>query len=454
MTAPARRAAQRVLRDVDADRLDLSSALDRARQDLDDSRDRALAGEIATGTLRWRAALDHLIAQASARPIGRLDPEVLDLIRAGAYQLKFLDRVPNRAAVHDAVELTREIGKASACGFVNAVLRRLAERPPTSSLPPSPDIPESGLPDRGPALDYLAVTLSHPRWLVERWLDRHGFDAAAEWARLNNEPAPITLCANVLKTSRARLAERLTDFGVATEPGRWAPHALVVIEGNPLATPLAAEGWFLVQDEASQLITELVAATPGARVLDTCAAPGGKSVGIAGAMADRGLLVAADFRPRRLALLKRTLARSAAGCAAVVRLDVSRPLPFGPIFDRVLVDAPCSGLGTIRRDPDIRWRRNATGLAAFATRQREMLDQAAAVVQQDGWLIYATCSSEPEENEEVVSRFLEDHRDFEPMALVRPSVAPLMTAAGHLRTLPFRDRLQAFYAAGLRRRIL
>ena len=454
MTTPARRSAHRALRDVGAERLDLSSAIARARQGLADPRDRALAGEIAIGTLRWRAALDYQMGNVSLRPIERIDPEVLDVIRAATYQLLFLDRVPKWAIVHDAVELTREIGKSSACTFVNAVLRRLAESPQKKTLPSRPEIPASGILNRVAALDYLAVTLSHPLWLVKRWFNRYGFDAATDWVRQNNEPAPVTLCANALKTNVKRLAERLLDFGVVTESGCSAPHALTVIEGNPLATPLATEGWFLIQGQASQLITELVGATSDSRVLDTCAAPGGKSVGLAGAMENRGMLVVADFRPRRITLLKQTMVRCAVRPATVVRLNLSRPLPFGPIFDRVLVDAPCSGLGTIRRNPDIKWRRDESALAVFANRQREMLEQAAAVVRQGGWLIYATCSSEPEENEDVVESFLSDHNNFEPIVPTNSFVTPFLTSRGHLRTLPFRDQLEAVYAAILRRRIL
>ncbi len=453
MTAPARRAAHRVLRDVDTGRVDLSTALARARRGLEDPRDRALVGKITTGTLRWRAALDHLIEQVSFRPVDRLDPAVSNLLRAGAYQLLFLERIPNRAAVHDAVALARQIGKASAAGFVNAVLRGLAERRGAPALPTRPEVPTGGEPDRRAALDYLSITLSHPRWLVERWLDRHGYDAAMAWAHFNNKPAPITLCANTLKCSRSQLADRLATHGIDTDPGRWGAHTLVIKEGNPLTTPLAAEGWFLIQDEASQLITKLVGAPLGARVLDTCASPGTKTVGIAGAMKNQGLIVATDVRPRRLRLLTETLARCTTHCVRVARADLARPLPFRAVFDRVLVDAPCSGLGTLRRDPDIRWRREPVELPALADRQAAMLANASTVVRPGGQLTYATCSSEPEENEQVVAHFLATHDAFEAITPNCTALRPLIDEVGHFRTLPFRDRLEAFYAAVLRRRI-
>ena len=226
----------------------------------------------------------------------------------------------------------------------------------------------------------------------------------------------------------------------------------MVRQGNPLATDLAGQGLFLAQDEASQIVAELVAARPGERVLDACAAPGGKTVAIAGGMADRGLVVAADLRPARVALLARTLAGCGCRSARVVRLDAGAALPFGPVFDRVLVDAPCSGLGTLRRDPDIRWRSAAGDLPALAATQAALLRAAAAVVAPGGRLIYATCSSEPEENERVVEKLLAAGAPFARERPAAGALSPLLDGRGQLRTLPHRDGLQAFFAAVLRRR--
>ena len=240
--------------------------------------DRALAAEIAVGTLRWQAALDAIIGQISSRPLATLDVDILDLLRAAVYQLLYLERVPSHAVVNDAVSLSRAVGKQSATGFVNGVLRAITTPPPRFSLPkrPSPGSTTVEALERQGFLDYISITLSHPRWLVERWLDRYGPDAAERWARFNNEPAPITLRVNTLKTSPNALATRLKTYGVQVRQGRWSPRTLVVMRGNPLGTPAATEGLFLVQDEASQLVAELVAAHPDSRVLDACASPGGK----------------------------------------------------------------------------------------------------------------------------------------------------------------------------------
>ena len=443
MIAPARVAAYETVLAVAAGRADLPSALARARRHLADDRDRALAGEIATGTLRWQAAFDHVIALFAGRPPAKLDPEILAILRIGMFQLLHLDRVPAAAVVDDAVELARKAGKRSASGFVNALLRRVSRERAHLPLPEQPPI------------DYLSVTLSHPRWLAERWIARHGVDAAIAWARFDNAPAPLTLRANLLKTTRDQLAGDLAREGVVVEPARFAPDALIVTGGNPLLTPLARTGMFLVQDEASQLVGAFAAAAPGERILDACASPGGKTTQMAAAMGGDGTVVAADVRGRRLDLLARTVAESGAMNVRVVQSNARAAPPFHQVFDAVLVDAPCSGLGTIRRDPDVRWRRAESDLRSLAAAQLEMLIHLATIVRPGGRLIYSTCSSEPEENEDVVRAFLAGHPDFRretPSTFsARPELSALLDAEGAFKTLPFRDGLEAFYAAALRR---
>jgi len=465
MPSPARLAALNILRAVDAGRADLPRALATARTTLADERDQALAAEIATGTLRWRAALDHLIAHHAGRPIDRLDAEVLEVLRLSAYQVLHLERVPVSAVVNDAVEMTRTVRKRSAAGFVNAVLRSLARNRHRLSLPARPPAVtarragDGGAPgDWDAALDYLSITLSHPRWLAGRWLTRYGFDATEAWARFDNTPAPLTLRVNTLRVAPDELIERLRQAGVGVERTAYAPHGLRVTHGNPLRTDLAHSGLFAVQDEASQLVALMTAVRPGERVLDTCASPGGKTTAMAAAMGDRGLLVAADLRARRIELLRQAVAESAATSVALVRLDLGHPLPFADrMFDCVLLDAPCSGLGTIRRDPEIRWRRSEADLTRLAVAQRLMLAQAAAAVRPGGRLVYATCSSEPEEDEEVVEAFLREHIDFDaedPRHSVRPTPPGLdavVNERGHLRTYPHRHGLEAFFAAIVRR---
>ena len=445
MIAPARAAAFDVLRAVNGGAADLPAALARARSHLPDERDRALAGEIVTGTLRWQGAFDDIIAAFANRPLSRLDAEVVEILRLTIFQLLHLTRVPAAAAVDDAVNLTKKSGKKSAAPLVNAVLRRVSRE--RARLP----LPARDSATREAALDYLSTTLSHPRWLAARWLDRHGFEAAEQWCRFNNGSAALTLRANRLRTTREELADELRRHDVGTRPTRFAPDGLIVEDGNPLLTPLASTGSFVVQDEASQLVPLMTRVQPGDRVLDACASPGGKTTAMAAAMRDTGFIVAADYRPRRMRLLADTIRRSGATRIGIVQADAASALPFRKPFDCVLVDAPCSGLGTLRRDPDIKWRRTEDELPTNAAFQLRLLAALAAGVRPGGRLVYATCSSEPEENEEVVARFLDERSAF---TLCRPDdlpaeVAGLIDERGCLRTLPFRDGLEAFFAASL-----
>jgi 16S rRNA (cytosine967-C5)-methyltransferase len=450
MIGPARVAAYEILTAVSAGSADLPTAIAAARAGLRDDRDRALAAEIATGVQRWRATLDHLIAAFSKRPLSRLDAEIVEILRLSAYQLLHLTRVPASAIVDDAVNLVRRAGKTSATGFVNAVLREVSRRRNALPLPPRPDDPAN----RDRAIEYFGITLSHPRWLAARWYDRFGFDVAERWMLFNNTPAALTLRANRLKVTRHQILERLRAEEVTAHAAPYAPDALIVDDGSPLRLGLE-DGLFFVQDEASQLVALLAGDRPPPRVLDACASPGGKTTAIAAAMEGEGLLVATDLRDRRIALLRRTVALSGATNVRIVQTDLREPLPFRSPFDCVLVDAPCSGLGTLRRDPDLRWRRRETDLAALAAAEATMLARAASIVAPGGRLIYATCSSEPEENERVADAFAAGSPAFIHVSARAASLRiteSLVDARGFLRTEPHRHQLEAFFGAVFERR--
>ncbi len=347
------------------------------------------------------------------------------------------------------MDLTRAARKPSASGFVNAVLRHTLRQRHKLPLPPRPQ----GQADRAATLAYLGITHSHPEWLAARWLDRHGFEATERWVQFNNETPALTLRANSLRVLREEVARALAEDGIEVEAAGHAPQGLIVRSGNPLRRP--TDGLFFVQDEASQLVSLAVQAQPGERVLDLCASPGGKTTAMAADMRDEGTIVATDVRDRRLALLKATVHASGASMIRLARVGATGALPFAAAFDRVLVDAPCSGLGTLRRDPDIRWRRAEQELPALALQQAALLSRAAAVVRPGGRLVYATCSSEPEENEGVVDTFLATHGDFTIADLRRDNVqplAPFLDDRGMMRTLPFEHALEAFFAAALVRR--
>ena len=444
MPAAARAAAFRVLRAIGDGRVDLGQALSRARDPLSDSRDRALATDLATGTLRWRAALDYQLRRLSAKPLEKLDAAVLDALRLGAYQILYLERVPVSAVVNDSVDLVKTSGVRSAAGFANAVLRRLAREREMLVWP-----------DRSDLVAHLCVVQSHPAWLVRRWLDRYGEDATEQWLRFNNEPPAMTLATNRLRNTRAELAELLRSEGVETMPTETAPFGLTVTAGRPLSSAAFRDGRCLVQDEASQIIPELLQAEPAQCVLDACASPGGKTLAAAAQCAPSGRVVATDVRWRRVQLLDTTVTRCRAANVSVVQIGANSPFPFADAaFDRVLIDAPCSGLGTVRRDPDIRWRREPSDFEVLARTQRGLLDRVRPLVRPGGRIVYSTCSSEPEENEEIVAGFLERSSEFSLLSLqsagVTPAIAAMQAGDGYLRTGPAFG-LEAFFAAILQR---
>jgi len=448
MTAPARTAAYHAVRAVASGRLDLPAALHASRAHLPDERDRSLAAEIVTGTLRWQRSLDHLVEHFSRRRIAKLDEEVLAILRLSLYQLLHLTRVPASAVVDDAVDLTRAARKPSASGFVNAVLRATLRQRNRLPLPPRPADPSN----RTAALAYLGITHSHPDWLVSRWLDRYGFEDTERWVRFNNETPPLTLRVNRLRVTREQAIAVLEQDGVDVEPTRYAPDGLVVTRGNPLRRQ--PDGLVFVQDEASQLVPAVVAASPRERILDLCASPGGKALAMAADMNDMGAIVASDVRSKRLSLLQETIRTASARSVSIVRVPRSGPLPFAAIFDAALVDAPCSGLGTVRRDPDIRWRRHERDLEVLGRDQLALLLRAAEVVRPGGRLVYATCSSEPEENDRVVASFAALRADFRIVNLRTHRstvIAPFVDAEGFFRTTPHRHGLEAFFAALLTR---
>ena len=450
MISPARWAAYEALRRADTrggGGQDLASALAGTRSLVRDPRDRALTTELALGVERWRAALDAVIAAASGRDIGKIDFPALLSLRLAVFQLKFLTRTPPHAVVDDAAEIVRRAGAHRAVGFVNGVLRGLLRGGLDAGLPPRP----ASTGDTGGWTAYLSIALSHPEWLVRRWIDRHGPERAEAWAIFDNTPAPLTLRVNTRRASVEEARAGLEADGVMTSPAAHAPHALVVTDGNPMASRLHDEGLIALMDESSQLVGALAASVFAAgTVLDACAAPGGKTLVLACDRPAGGYLVAADRRPRRIELLRRSLGRYGLDDVPVVMHDLAKGVPFAAL-DGVLVDAPCSGLGTIRRDPDIRWRRQEAEIAGLAAAQQRMLGQAALAVRPGGRLIYATCSSEPDENEAVVDAFLAAQPRFRRDPLEAPRFAPFVDDRGDFRTLPHRDGLEAFYAAVLAR---
>jgi 16S rRNA (cytosine967-C5)-methyltransferase len=452
MIAPARRAATEVLVAVDAGRWDLPTALAQVHPSLADARDRALLTDLATGVMRWRMALDFAIHALTGRQPLDLDPQVRTTLRLGLYQLQHATRIPSSAVVNDAVEIVKRGPTRSASGMVNAVLRRVV-REGMPRLPEAPRVPVEDPRWRTQALAYLAVTHSHPAWLVERWLDRFGFEATEAWVRYDNTPAEVTIWATSsgsgLRPSDTGVEPDAGEASVEGTPTRFVPGGVVLASGRD-ALPIIKEGRAYAQDEASAAVGVVAGTVARGRVLDACASPGGKTLAMRPYLPEGARVLANDLRARRVALLASTLARAGGTPVPVLRSDARR-LPFAGSIDTLLIDAPCSGLGSLRRDPDVRWRRVAADLPALVDAQRTLIDEGLRALAPGGRLIYATCSGEPEENERLVDSILETHASLRRVDLrlapLPPSMTPLLTDEGALRTWPHHHGLDAFYAA-------
>ena len=439
--ATARAVAAHVLERVESDAAFADLALDaELRRRALPPRDAALATELVYGTLRWQRYLDWILAPHSRRRLPALDARVRVLLRLTAYQLTFLERVPAFAAVNDAVSLAR--GAPGVAEYVNAVLRAFARRGAAEREPPPPR----------DALEALATRCSFPTWLAARWVTRYGeADAEALMRALNGRP-PFTVRANTLRVTREALAARLgAEEAAQTRPTELAPEGLVVEGGgDPGRWRAFVEGACVVQDEASMLIARLLEPAAGTTIADVCAAPGTKTTHLAQLMGDRGRVLAFDPQPGRLARVSEVAARLGVTIAEAIEGPVEMLAPrWAGDCDGVLVDAPCTNLGVLRRNPEVKWRRQPADVVAAGQRQRGILAAAATLVRAGGRLVYATCSLEPEENDEVAREFLATHPTFAIDPPAGAAVAP--DAAGFVRCLPHHHGTDGFTAIRFRR---
>ncbi|MGO9621410.1 MAG: 16S rRNA (cytosine(967)-C(5))-methyltransferase RsmB [Desulfobaccales bacterium] len=366
--------------------------------------ERALLLELVQGVKRWEMKLDYFISQLSAMPLSKLHPLVLLILRLAAYQILMLDRVPARAAVHQAgLEAKARRLPPAYGGFINAVLRRLA----AGDLPPLPERQT----DLGAA---LSVEHSHPPWLVRRWLERGGLEQTEVRLAANNRLPPLTIRVNTLKTDPETLRARLSREGVEAQPCRFSPVGLRLsgVRVPPLELPSYQEGLWLFQDEAAQLVSMLLPPGRG-RLLELGAGRGGKTTHLAELSGNAGLILALELHQGRLRELRGSLSRWGASAVQPIRADATRVLPLRDgAMDAAILDAPCSALGILRRHPEIKTRLQEADLATFPPRQRAMLEAAAPALRPGGHLLYITCTAEPAENQELIESFLGAHREF------------------------------------------
>ena len=440
--SPSRRAAFDILCRVEAEHA-YASVLVGALSDSALSReDRALAQELVLGVLRWQRSLDYFIERYSERSVARLDLPVLIALRVGLYQLRHLSRIPQSAAVNESVNMVKRARTASAAPLVNAVLRQAARQLDETA--------GGGLID---PLERASVELSHPGWMLDRWQSLFGEDETRQLALANNSPPATAFRVNTLRTSVKEVLADLKSEGVTTRESQVAQGAFVVESGPASAlTAASRRGVIYVQDEASQLVSLLLEPKSGHRVLDLCAAPGSKTSHIAVLAEDKAWIVACDRHHHRLATLRAGCERLGVQSVDALELDATSALPFvagGHDFDRILVDAPCSGTGTLRGNPEIKWRLSTDDLPRLAELQASLLEGAASSVASGGRLVYSTCSIEREENEEVVRRFLEATTLFQ---VIEPNApAGLINSDGFVRTFPHRNGTDGFFAAVLQR---
>jgi 16S rRNA (cytosine967-C5)-methyltransferase len=424
--SPARLAAFRILQQVENGAF--SSVLLAAEEPGLKPLDRALCHELALGVLRWQGWLDKLVEHYAKRAIGSLDVPVRIALRLGLYQLRFLTRIPESAAVNESVNLVRAARLSSAKAFVNAVLRRAIRE---ADYDPSAAVSDP--------VERIAIETSHPVWLIERWATSFGRSEAESFARANNTVPPVVFRTVMTKANEDEVLGSLRQAGAQLDRSSVADGAWRVSGAVPLLRELSEAGRIYLQDEASQLVAQLVETRPGDFVLDVCAAPGGKTTYMADRAGDQAIVIAGDRSAGRLATLIESASRQRLKSIRPMQLDAEESLPFrSGAFDRVLVDAPCSGTGTLRRNPEIRWRLAADEIPALAGRQKQILKQAAEVLKPGGRLVYSTCSVEREENEEVVEQFLA--RD------VRFHVVSTQ------RTWPQREGSDGFFVAVLEKR--
>ncbi len=416
---------------------------------LADSRDRQLVTLLVNGVLKHRLTLDYALRRHLSKPMSSLPHEVRAILRIGAFQLLFVDKVPPAVAVNESVELAKEFPKFT--GLVNVVLRKVMEK--------GWDIP---WPDsKREMVRYLSVRYSHPEWMIQRWLKRWGAEETEALCKTNNEPSPTWIRTNTLKISREGLMERLIGEGITVELGTRVPESLRIKDFGALdRLESFREGLFTVQDESSQLVAHVVDPKPGQLVLDACSAPGGKTTHLAQMMQNQGEILAFDVYAHKLGLIDQ-LAQKLGITIIQTQLGDARDLPGIRLEsqDRVLVDVPCSGLGVIRRKADLRWQKEEQDLKDLPLLQLAILERAASCVKEGGTLVYSTCTTEPEENFELVKTFRSAHPEFEPVNLVDALPFTLeepgdiqQASKGMIQLLPHRHGMDGFFLAKFCRR--
>lgn len=407
--------------------------------------DRGLFAELVFGVLRRQGSLDFLLSKLLEKPLKELDQNALMILRIGLYQLTSLDRVPESAAVNESVNLAKLLAPRTS-GLVNAVLRNYLRQKDSITFPDPVSEP----------VQSIAAIHSQPEWLVQHWLQQLGHEEAARLAEASSQQPPLTLRVNPLRTTRSELLLELEKRGIHAAACRYSPDGIIVTGRHAISSlPGYEAGFFAVQDEASQVAGLLLDPRPGERIWDACAAPGGKACHLAQRMENRGKVVASDISRSKLTIVQENARRLGLDCISTAAADLHLPETFPEgLFDRILLDAPCSGLGVIRRNPEAKWRLAYSDLTRLASVQKKLIKNASALLKPGGTMLYSTCSTSVEENEEVVEDFLLHHPEFvlENLNELFPEWKDLFEFYGMLRAWPHRHGMDGFFAARIRRK--
>jgi len=415
--------------------------LDEARREFN-ARDSAFILEMVYGVLRNRSLLDWTLDRFSEKPIAKTDAGTRNILRVALYQMLFLDRVPVSAAVNTAADLAKTHGKKP--GYVNGLLRSV-ERNRTALPLPAEDNP----------LSRLSIIHSHPAWLVRRWMERFGMQRAEEFLRRNNRPAPLIIRTNTLKGSRDELVSLLETQGASIRATACSPAGIEILSSPGIAAlPAYRDGWFLVQDEAAQIVSFLLSPAPGETVLDACAAPGGKATHLAELMKNEGRVIALESDKKRGARISENSSRL--GLSIVKPMTGDAAAYREGTYDKILIDAPCSGLGVLRRHPDGRWTKTEASIRERSGLQKKILKNSSKLLKPGGVLVYATCTTEPEENESVVNTFVAssggEFRIDDPRPHLPDAAASLVGTDEFFRTFPDAPSMDGFFGARMIRR--
>ena len=406
--------------------------------------DRRLITRLVLGTIAWQGRLDYELKHVTGRELISIQPVALEILRMGLFQLRFLDRIPQHAVVDTAVSIAKRSAQARrAAGFVNAVMRRATRE--TAPMPPRERNEKS----------FLAIAYSHPRWMVERFVDWFGVANAERLMRANNDAAPNVLRLNLARGARAEITEKLSADGFEIGADGRAPETIVLKSAPRFESRAYRDGLFHAQSEASQMVARMLAPRAGATVVDCAAAPGGKATHLAEMIGEHGRVIAVDLNFNGLKNARDLARRLRHRNVEFVCADLTAAAPLAPSsVDYVLLDAPCTGLGTLREHPEIKWRMKPTDPARMAAIQSRMLEHAAALVRPGGAIVYSVCSIAPEEGEGVVDGFLARQRDFEIDRAVagRDEFRGVIDARGFMKTRPDLGGFDGFFAARLIRR--